>query len=167
MPWRTVMMGGLCLLGLAVGSDAQTPRRALFPDTTQYLTVQPVPLPAPVARGRRVTLTLEVTPNPGMHIYAAGARDVVPVTLAAHPPAGITVGRPRYSAPDVAQAPGAVAAAPAYRRPFRVTVPVTIGAGVPPGTVAVPAEVQYQACDDRLCYPSVTATTLWMLSVSR
>ena len=47
------------------------------------LTVQPVPLPAPVARGRRATLTLEVTPNPGMHIYAAGARDVVSVTLAA------------------------------------------------------------------------------------
>jgi hypothetical protein len=55
---------------------------------------------------------------------------------------------------------------PAYRKTFRIAVPITVKATAKRGeTLTVGGAVNYQACDDRLCYPVTAAPVTWTLTV--
>jgi hypothetical protein len=120
---------------------------------------------AAVAPGGTITLWADVTPNPSIHIYAEGAKDFTPVALTLTP-GPFKAGRTVYPKPDVASAPGALDAVPAYKGAFRIAVPVTIASTAKPGsTLTVGGAVKYQACDDRLCYPVAVAPVTWAVAV--
>ena len=82
------------------------------------------------------------------------------------PNGSIKAGKPTYPKPDVATAPGSLDGVPAYKQPFRIAVPVTIAPTAKKGeTVTIAGAVNYQACDDRLCYPVTAAPITWQVSV--
>jgi len=121
---------------------------------------------AAASAGSVVTLWADVTPNPSIHIYAEGAKDFTPVSLVLTPNAGITTGRAKYPKPDAASAPGATDVVPAYKQAFRIAMPVTIKGTAKPGdVVSIAGAVNYQACDDRLCYPVTAAPVAWKVTV--
>jgi DsbC/DsbD-like thiol-disulfide interchange protein len=156
----------LCATFALAGSTSTHAQSLLAKGAVQHATIAASASALTAAAGSAITLWAEVTPNPSIHIYAAGAKDFTPVALSI--PAGpqFTPGKARYPKPDVATAPGALDAVPAYKQPFRIAVPVTIKATAKPGsTVAVAGVVTYQACDDRLCYPVTTAPVNWNVSV--
>jgi DsbC/DsbD-like thiol-disulfide interchange protein len=152
----------LLVSGAAVG-HAQS---LLTRPTIQHATVATSSSAAAAVAGTALTLWADVAPNPSIHIYAEGAKDFSPVSLVIGPNASIGTGKPTYPKPDVAFAPGATDAVPAYTRPFRIAVPVTIMSTAKKGqTVTIAGSVNYQACDDRLCYPVSVAPVTWKVLV--
>jgi hypothetical protein len=140
--------------------------QSLLAKSAQHATVTASASAATATAGSSLTLWADVTPNPSIHIYAAGAKDFTPVALAIAAGPQFTPGKAKYPKPDVASAPGALDAVPAYKQPFRIAVPVTITPTAKPGSsIAVAGVVTYQACDDRLCYPVTTAPVNWNITV--
>jgi DsbC/DsbD-like thiol-disulfide interchange protein len=148
------VMNAIHLVGLLL--VAQT--LALKPSTVQHVTAAPA-----VTRSAdgRLTLALDVTPNSGIHVYAPGAKDFIPVSLILTPQAGVTTGKPVYPKADPVSVVGADDT-PMYQKTFRITQPVTVN--VTNGQALVIAGVlNYQACDDRLCYPSASLPVTWTI----
>jgi DsbC/DsbD-like thiol-disulfide interchange protein len=145
-----------------MGAGAQS----LLKATVQHATVAASASAASVAAGGALTLFADVTPNPSIHIYAEGAKDFTPVALVTTPNTAVSMGRVKYPKPDLATAPGATDAVPAYRQTFRVALPTTIKAGAKSGEViTIGGAVNYQACDDHLCYPVTAAPVVWTVTV--
>jgi hypothetical protein len=130
----------------------------------QHASVAPSASVASVAPGGKLTLWAEVTPFPAIHIYAAGAKDFTPVSLVVTPMAHVRTGKPVYPKAD-GDAPGDLEPVPAYKQPFRIAVPVTIAGTAPRGPITISGAVNYQACDDRLCYPASSAPVTWHVAV--
>jgi cytochrome c biogenesis DsbD-like protein len=126
-------------------------------------TVQHVTAAPSVVRGAdgRFTLTLEVTPDPRIHVYAPGAKDFTVVSLVLTPQPDLVPGKPIYPKADVATAPNSDDA-PAYSKAFRITQPVTVKAGASKG-LTIAGVLNYQACDDRVCYPVSSLPVTWNL----
>src|SRR6478609_4280927 len=68
----------------------------------------------------QVTLMVDVTPKPGIHVYAAGASEVAPVTMVMTPLTGVRFGRAKYPTPAPAPALTTTDPAPAHYVPFRI-----------------------------------------------
>lgn len=134
--------------------------------TLQHIVVAPRASAAAVAPGGAVTLWAEVTPKPSIHVYAAGAAAFKPVALVLTPNPLIAAAPPTYPKPDVATAQGSTGNVPAYAKPFRIAVPVTVKGSASRGEMlTVAGVVNYQACDDRLCYPPSSAPVIWTVAI--
>ncbi len=134
------------------------------PVTAQYVTVTSG-VDGLVRPGGRVVLWVLVTPNPGKRVYAAGARDFQPVALVMTPHAAITSMRPAYPQSELDANSGGSTPVPVYRQPFRIAVPIVVSPTAKHGeTLTLGAAINYQACDDRLCYPAASIPVLWTLS---
>ena len=119
-----------------------------------------------VAPGGATTLWVDVVPNRNIHIYAPGAVDFQAVALVVPQTPSLTPGTSSYPKPDIATAQGSIGSVPAYGKPFRIALPVTLAKSVKAGErVVVNGLVKYQACDDRMCYPATTAPVSWALMV--
>jgi DsbC/DsbD-like thiol-disulfide interchange protein len=138
----------------------------LLKATVQRATVVPSVSASSVAPGATVSLFVDVTPNPAMHVYAEGAKDVTPVALLITPNAAVTLGAPKYPKAESVPDPASVSPVPAYVRTFRISVPVTVKKSTKSGeSVTLGGVVNYQACDDRLCYPMSSAPVSWHVTV--
>lgn len=143
------------------GAQGLLPKAAV-----QHASVTPSSSATAAPPGSSVTLYADVTPYPAIHIYAEGAKEFTPVSLKVTPTGAVTPGKVLYPKPEVANAPGSTEAVPAYRKTFRIAVPVTIKPTATRGeTLTVGGAVSYQACDDRLCYPVTAAPVTWTLTV--
>ena len=125
-----------------------------------------------VAPGNRLSLVVDVTPKPDMHVYAPGdhayrvirLRTTAPDFLRSHevtyPPSGMY----RFEPLDETVA--------VYEEPFRLVQDVTIPmrqdiaelASAPDATVRVEAVLEYQACDHEVCYLPQAVPLSWDLS---
>jgi hypothetical protein len=153
----------LALSWLASPAAAQS---LLTRPAAQHATVTPSVSAPAAAPGSTVTLFADVTPYPSIHIYAEGAKDFTPVSVVITPNQAIRAGKPVYPKPEAAPVPGSADSVPAYRKAFRIAVPVAVKPGARSGdTVTVGGAVRYQACDDRLCYPVTAAPVTWTLTV--
>lgn len=142
-----------------------------------------VPLPAPRAETRHLTVTtstsvategrdaavslfVDITPKPAMHVYAPGEKDVIPVSLTLAPHDAVVVRRP-----PVLPTPERYHFAPlgltqlVFSRPFRITQPITLASTAAGSRADAPLVItgtlRYQACDDKLCYAPVTVPLSW------
>jgi len=148
---------------LASGVEAQG---LLAKPGVQHATVVASTSAAAVSAGSVVTLWADVTPNPSIHIYAEGAKDFTPVSIVLTPDQRVSAGQPKYPKPEVATAPGATEAVPAYKKTFRIALPVTVKPAARAGDVLnIAGAVKYQACDDRLCYPVTAVPVSWNVTV--
>lgn len=155
------------LLTLSAGASAGRAQSLLSgKPTAQQASVAAHASAATVAPGASVTLWADVTPNPSMHVYAEGATEFTPVALKLTPNAVVSFGKTSYPKPTLVGAPGATEKVPAYTQPFRIAVPVAVKASAKAGeTLTLGGIVNYQACDDRLCYPVAAAPVLWTIAV--
>jgi hypothetical protein len=153
------------LADVALSSLAVTQSLSLKPNSVQYVTLVNG-VDGMVRPGGRVVLWVKVTPNPGKRVYAAGAKDFQPVTLVMTPHAAITPSAPAYSTSELDGNSGSPTPVPVYRREFRIAVPIVISPTAKHNdTLTVGAAINYQACDDRLCYPATSIPVLWKLGL--
>ena len=114
--------------------------------------------------GTKVALFVNVTPKPGMHVYAPGNADYIPITIKLAAPATIKPGKIAYPKSDVMTL--ADEKVSVFQKPFRLTQGVTLDKSAQVGsTIVVPATVNYQACDDKVCYPPESASVSWTVMV--
>ena len=107
-----------------------------------------------------VDVTLTATPIPGVHVYAPGNPKYIAVAATVTPVAGIEIGAPVFPvAEDYFFAP-LKEAVKVYSKPFEVRVPLKVtsafgrGRGTfPTDTVTIKGTLDYQACDDKVCFP--------------
>jgi DsbC/DsbD-like thiol-disulfide interchange protein len=119
---------------------------------------------ASAARGSKVSLYLDVTPNPGVHVYAPGAKDYVPIVVKMDPQSNLTFAELKYPKSEVMEFAGDKV--PVYEKAFRLVEDVEIGRGAKAGkTLTLTANVKYQACDDRVCFIPATVPVRWTLTV--
>lgn len=124
-----------------------------------------------VAPGSRITLAFDITPRPRMHVYAPGADyQVVNIAVDANP-----VLQPH----DVEYPPSEIyhfepldERVPVYQKPFRLTRDVTVAAtreaqqalrDTP--TLTISGRLEYQACDDKICFQPAAVPFSFTLKV--
>ena len=140
---------------------------------TAHLVVTTAASDARVAPGTRFSLFVAVAPKPKMHVYAPEQKDAIPVSvqiaageLKAHPPVFPKPEKYFFKPLNETQL--------VYSKPFRVVQAVTIAltpairerARSGSGTVAITGTLQYQACDDAICYMPVTVPLTWTVALN-
>jgi hypothetical protein len=127
---------------------------------------------ARVAPGTRIALYVDVAPKPKMHVYAPEQPDTIPVSLALDA-ADVKVHAPRFPPPEKYFFKPLNETQLVYSKPFRIVQEVTVAltpavrerARADGATLTVAGTLQYQACDDAICYTPVTVPVSWTVGL--
>lgn len=130
---------------------------------TPHLQVKLTGGEAGAASGGRVSLFVDVVPKPRMHVYAPEQKTYLPVSLRLESspyvkvrPAVFPTGESFFFAPTRETQS-------VYSRPFRIELPVTVGRVRSAGPITLTGTLEYQACDDRVCYAPRKVPVTWVL----
>jgi DsbC/DsbD-like thiol-disulfide interchange protein len=132
--------------------------------TTAHLELKTSASAASVARNGKVTLQVDVTPKPKMHVYAPGQDGYIAIDLALTADAAFTAAKAKYPAGEKYVMPALNETQIVYGKPFRITQDVTLKSAAA-GTVTIKGTVRYQACDDAICYLPKTVPVEWKIDV--
>src|SRR5215208_3231912 len=118
-----------------------------------------------VTPGTRAMLFIDVTPNPNIHVYAPGAKDYIAITVKLEPQPNVKFGKLAYPKSELVTLLDEKV--PVFQKPVRLTQEVTvIGGTLKAGdTIPVKGTVEWQACDDKVCYAPESAPISWALTV--
>jgi DsbC/DsbD-like thiol-disulfide interchange protein len=140
--------------------------------STEHLELEAYPSDSTVALGTRFSLALDITPKPGMHVYAPGATGYKVITLNITPQPHVRTASLRYPASEIYHFKPLNERVPVYQRPFSLVMEV-----VPEATtearkalsgqseLVISGTLDYQACDDRICYNPVSLPLSWKLGL--
>ena len=145
-------------------------RSAVVSAETKHLTVRATLSAPEVAPGARVSVAADIIPKAGMHVYAPGGK-YIPVTLRIEP-------RPFLKAHDVLYPPATdyffaplKELARVYSGRFRLVLDVTVAddgvSSAIPSRLPLTAAIDYQACDDTVCYLPASVPLQWTVKVTR
>jgi DsbC/DsbD-like thiol-disulfide interchange protein len=158
-----VMRGAMhCLLVVSIAQAGQLlPEKAVPKHLMLATSASAANRTAP---GSEVSLFLDVTPNPGIHVYAPGANDYLPIRLTLEPRADLVIGKTIYPKSETIVFEGE--RVPVFQKPFRLAERVTIARTAKAGvTMTIRGMVDYQACDDKVCFIPASAPVTWTLTV--
>jgi hypothetical protein len=115
-----------------------------------------------------VTLTVDVDLRPGVHVYAPGVENYIPISWtleksSTYQANNVDMPVPRNLHLDVIDE-----TVPVYEGHFQLSRNLTIGPRhVHKGALNITGALRYQACDDRMCYKPETLPLQWTLTVER
>ena len=140
--------------------------------SSSHLTVSTYSTDATVALGNRFSLVVEVTPESGIHVYAPGATGYKVMTLSIAPQPFVRVLPLSYPASEIYVFKPLNERVPVYQKPLRVSqeivLDVTPEAQRAMGdkkTLTVNGTLDYQACDDQVCYNPVSVPLSWTMTL--
>jgi DsbC/DsbD-like thiol-disulfide interchange protein len=139
----------------------------------KHLTARASVTPRPATPGSRVTLALDVTPGKDIHVYAPEQAGYIPIELTVDGSQDFKSVAPRYPAPRPFFFEPLKETVKVYDRPFRITVLVTL-ADTPSfrqrasnkDTLNITGTLDYQACDDAVCYRPEQISLLWPVALT-
>ena len=125
--------------------------------------------------GSRFHLALDITPKPKMHVYAPGAEELGyrVIGLELEVPSFLRVLPAEYPASEIYHFEPLDEHVPVYQRPFRLVQEIVVEGD--PESAARLAEIDaltltgrldYQACDDAICFNPASVPLTWTLTVS-
>ena len=124
------------------------------------------------APGHRILLTADVTPGRKIHVYAPGQADYIAVTLAVDASPNYKVAPPVFPASKPYVFGPQKETVRVYDAPFRISQDLTLTLtpamrqlAIAKGTLTITATLQYQACDDSLCFPPDAIPLSWKVSL--
>lgn len=143
-------LGAFIIITLAVTAAA----------ADRYLDVAATARPAAVAPGGSAVAIVRLTIHPPYHVNAnpPANESLVPLTVAFDAAPGFRFGTATYPRGVPLAAVGFSDPSIVYSGSAEVRVPLTVGSAVAPGNYTLAGKVDYQACDDRLCFPPASAT---------
>jgi len=147
------------LSGLTVGVAALAAAQSLGGPPEQYVTAAPPAKKVAVAAGAPATVAFDFRVKEGMHINSHQPRSefLIPTTLRFLPPTDIAVGKTAYPAgEDLALAFSPKDKLSVYTGDFQITAQVSASRSASTGPYTVHAELKYQACNDKACFPPKT-----------
>lgn len=134
------------------------------PQAPKHLAISATSSASTAARGSKVSLFLDIVPKPGIHVYAPGAKDYVPIVVKMDPRPGVTFADLKYPKAGLLVFDGENV--PVYQQPFRLVEDVSIGRTVKTAsTLTLTGIVKYQACDDRVCFIPASVPVTWTIAV--
>lgn len=160
-----------------LGPASPTGGQSSSPVTTSPLGLAPL---VPVVRGRYLdvvtsvswgtgaasgplTLIADITPKPGMRVYAPGNKDYTAVQLNVDARPDHTIAPTKYPKPNVYLFAPLKERVQVFDGVFRLSRDVTRRSGrVSAGTVT--GRLEYQACDDSVCYLPQTLSLTWTVA---
>ena len=169
------MISALALIALVVGQGVQA---GATPPTgksfeTRHLVLRIALSSRAVPPGARVSLLLDVTPKPGMHVYAPEQRDVIPISLALDRYDGVKAHPPRFPKSEKYFFAALNETQFVYSKPFRIVQDLTVLPAKPahdraagPGSITVSGKVRYQACDDKVCFMPEEIPVSWTIDLA-
>lgn len=127
---------------------------------------------AMIAPGNRITVTLEVVPRRGTHVYAPGASGYRVVSLEIEPQQFVRVLPTTYPASEIYFFAPLKERVPVYQKPFRLQRDVVIE-GTPQAqavlkgkdAVTLTGSLEYQACDEKICFNPASLPLTWTMSL--
>ena len=129
-----------------------------------HATIAPSPAEVNGKAGGKLALFVDVSPKPGIHVYAPGSNDYIPITVKLNTQPQLKVGKISYPKSEIMTF--ADEKVPVFEKPFRLTQDVTLDKNLKPGaTVTIAGTVNYQACDDKVCFPPESAPVSWTVMV--
>ena len=137
--------------------------------TTDHLEALTYATDGTVAPGNRFSLVVDVTPKAGMHVYAPGGHTYQVISLRIDSPEFIRPHEVSYPESEIYHFEPLDERVEVYERPFQlvqeITIPMTreIGAmaAEPNATLTIEGALEYQACDDAICYTPVELPVSW------
>jgi DsbC/DsbD-like thiol-disulfide interchange protein len=119
-----------------------------------------------VSVGSPVTLSFEITPRRRMHVYAPGA-DYQVIAIALDPLTGMKAADVVYPPSEIYHFEPTDERVPVYQKPFTLTRQVTLSPETVKGkkTVTLSGRIDYQACDDRVCFKPASIPFTFELKV--
>lgn len=126
---------------------------------TPHLTMTASISDAIAAPGERLAIIMNVTPKPGMHLYAPGKHDYQVVQLSLDLQPWMRLQATIYPASEIYHFKPLNERVPVFMKPFRLRRDVTLLAtqevqkllaGLM--TVTITGALEYQACDDKVCF---------------
>jgi peroxiredoxin len=138
--------------------------------STDHLEIKTYPSDAAVALGNRFSLVLEVTPRPRMHVYAPGATGYRVIGLTVAPQPFVRVLPTRYPPSEIYVFEPLNERVPVYQKPFTLlqevvpeVTPEAEAAFRGKDTLTLTGTLEYQACDDKLCFNPASVPLSWRM----
>ena len=140
--------------------------------TTEHLELTTYSSDAGVAPGNRFSVVVDITPKRGMHVYAPGAAGyrIVTVKIADQP--AIRVLAPRYPASEIYHFKPLNERVPVYQKPFTLAQDLVLEGDRQSQatyrgkeTLTINGTLEYQACDDKICYNPVSLPLSWTVNL--
>jgi peroxiredoxin len=146
---------------------------------TPHLTIAASQSNPDVTVGTKFSLVLDIEPHPGIHVYAPGAEElgyrVIGLGITAGADDAVLRAEPlAYAASEIYHFEPLDEHVPVYQKPFRLIQDVVIEAH--PGVedaladrdvITLSGQLDYQACDDSLCFDPVSVPLSWTVAVTQ
>ena len=147
------------------------PQGAVLKRTTPHLSVTATLSPTVTSPGSRVSILVDVVPKRGMHVYAPGTQ-YRPIAVVLDPSPQFRVHEPVYPEPRTYLFKPLNERVLVYSSPFRLRLDVTLDGTRDQdvqmskrGRVDMTGRLEYQACDDRVCYLPAKIPLEWSVRV--
>ena len=135
------------------------------PQETPHLQLKTSASVGAVAAGGKVTLQIDVTPKPKMHVYAPGQDGYIAITVKLDPqPAFSTTGKAKYPDPEKIVIPALNESQLVYDKPFRITQDITLAQKSGSAPLVIKGTIRYQACTDKICYLPTSVPVTWTVN---
>ena len=127
-----------------------------------------------VTVGSRFHLALDVTPKPGMHVYAPGADELGyrVIGLRLDTPSFLRTLPAEYPASEIYHFEPLDERVPVYQRPFQLVQEIVVEGDTEStarlaelDALTLTGRLDYQACDDKVCFNPASVPLTWTLAV--
>ncbi len=157
------LLHAVLVAALGTAASAQAPVPNPFGDavrtSTSHLTVESSISRPSAAPGDRLTVTLDVTPRRTMHVYAPGKHDYQVVGLSIEAQPWLRAEPTKYPPSERYHFEPLNETVEVYSKAFRLAREVTL-LDTPEArkalagqlSVTIAGQLEYQACDDKVCY---------------
>jgi hypothetical protein len=127
---------------------------------------------ATVAPGTHFSVVLDIRPAPRIHVYAPGVTGYKPVALEIEPQQWVSVRAAQYPRSEDYYFKPLDEHVQVYQRPFRIVQDIALDA-TPEAQAAlkdvvaltIKGTLNYQACDDKICFSPQSVPLTWNLKV--
>jgi hypothetical protein len=140
---------------------------------TAHLTVKTTQSAEAAAPGRKVSLFVDVTPKPKMHVYAPGQDGYITINLTLEANPAFTAAKAKYPAGEKVVIAIVKETQLVYAKPFRIAQDVTLAStpdlrqrATSETPVTIKGTLRYQACDDRICYLPTNVPVEWAVKLT-
>ena len=140
--------------------------------STEHLELTTYSGDSAIAPGNRLSLVLDVTPRPGMHVYAPGATGYRIIGLHLAEQAFVRVLPIQFPASEIYYFEPLDERVPVYQEPFRLLQQVVpeasreaLQAFEGQETLTLRGTLEYQACDDATCYNPTSVPLSWTVAL--
>ncbi len=138
---------------------------------TMHLTLITALSSAEIAPGQAVSLTFDITPKRAMHVYAPGKHDYQVIAVKLDPQPWLKVAPTTYPPSEIYHFKELDEKVETYGKPFTLVQDITIlntaaaKRALAASPIKLSGRLEYQACDDKVCYAPTKVPVNFALTV--